>query len=74
MVGDYAVAAGVQDLSLGRTVTLLTAVPRQLARDSAFMTTNDHGDLSLLMACFQQYVNLVSCVLGKLRVAHGVLL
>src|SRR5262245_2941648 len=51
-------------------VVAFTSIAPQFARDSALMTTNFLGDLSLVKAGFEPGVNLVSLQQGKLRVAH----
>ena len=52
------------------TVALQASVPAKLPADRSRITANDLSNLRLNMACFLERVNLVSFLLGKLRVVH----
>jgi hypothetical protein len=57
-------------VSLLRAITLDGPIPAKLPADRPRITANDLSNLSLNMACFLERINLVSFLLGKLRVAH----
>jgi hypothetical protein len=57
-------------VSLFGTIAALASVPLQLSADRGFVYTDDTGYLRLIMAHFQQRINLVSLFMGKLCVVH----
>jgi hypothetical protein len=57
-------------MSLFWTIAALTSVSPPFSAYSGFVDTYYSSNLSLIMAYFQQGINLVSLFLGKLVVAH----
>jgi len=62
-----------QLVSLLRAIAPPPTIAAHLARDGAFMDADLRGDLSSVKSGFHEGVNLVSLLLGELRIVHRVL-
>ena len=61
-----------KSVGLGGSITPKTPVSSALTADCGFVNIYNPGNLGRVMTCFHQGMNLVSLLLGKLRVASHV--
>ncbi len=59
-----------QLMSLFGTLAALPPIAADLTRDRAFVDTDLSGDLGSVKASFHEGVNLVSLLLGEMRIVH----